>query len=157
MASRAGDRPAGDLRRPLASLLLQLPPLLLLMVSQHNESNMFTWMGAFGHLMPKPSHLLGNHPGLNQLARVWTQNEKTKHAKRLSKLKKDTGFFGGGFVGLVVSLPTSSVQAMSGSVLQVAIQVRCVELMVFVSYLDSLYRHVPCAKSPAPWRRPKMS
>jgi len=47
----------------------------------------------FGALLQKPTHLLGNLPGLENLGRTFTAKDKKKLAERLAKLKNKPCYY----------------------------------------------------------------
>jgi hypothetical protein len=74
------------IEQPASSWLFKLP-FLVLLASLLGASVVTTWLGKFGHEMLKCIHLLGNLPGLSNLARKMSLADKAKHKLR-SQLKQ---------------------------------------------------------------------
>ena len=71
------------LEQPLTSMMPLLTCLKLLI--RFALRRVCTWMGAYGHKLPKPTVLFGNFSSLSDLRKKWTKKERERHNKKWPK------------------------------------------------------------------------
>ena len=75
------------IEQPGSSWMFKVPNFKDL-ISAFDLQRIFTYMGAFGHMMCKPSHLLSNLPTLTQLSRRLTPAQRRRIQERAKKAGK---------------------------------------------------------------------
>ena len=76
----------GLIEQPGTSMMRAFPCFSLFVNA--TMSTVFTWMGCFGHRLPKPSRLWSNLPTLSRLCRKWTPATRAAHRRAFPATKR---------------------------------------------------------------------